>query len=59
MSSIVSRGIGGDVSQFMADIDRFERTSHARDLTWARLGDKEGRRRMQNTMGYQVRLNSD
>ncbi|KAJ7790885.1 hypothetical protein B0H14DRAFT_3568406 [Mycena olivaceomarginata] len=59
MSSIVSRSIGGNVSQFVADIDRFERTSHAQDPTWARLGDKEGRRHMQNTMGYQVRLNSD
>ncbi|KAJ7354208.1 hypothetical protein DFH08DRAFT_804127 [Mycena albidolilacea] len=59
MSSIVSRDIGGDVGQFVADIGRFERTSHARDPTWARPGDKEGRLHIQNTMGYQVKLDPD
>ncbi|KAJ7792982.1 hypothetical protein B0H14DRAFT_2623333 [Mycena olivaceomarginata] len=48
MSSIVSRDrdIGRDVGQSVADIGRFERTSHARDPTWARPGDKEARLHM-------------
>jgi hypothetical protein len=58
MSSMVTRNIGKDVSQMVADIRRFEGTSHVRDTTWAKPGDKEGRRRMQNTMGYQIPIDS-
>ncbi|KAJ7466979.1 hypothetical protein FB451DRAFT_1178236 [Mycena latifolia] len=54
MSSIVKRNIGGDVGQMVADIHRFESSSRVRDTTWAPKGDKEARRRMQNTMGYQI-----
>jgi hypothetical protein len=56
MSSIVKRNIEADVSQMVADIHRFESTSRVCDTTWAKQGDKEGRRRMQNTMGYQIPL---
>jgi hypothetical protein len=59
MSSVVKRNIGGDVSKMVADIRRFETTSRVRDTTWAKKGDKESSRRVQNTMGYQVRLDSD
>ncbi|KAJ6466767.1 hypothetical protein C8R45DRAFT_1171983 [Mycena sanguinolenta] len=58
MSSVVKRDIGGNVSQFVADINRFERTSRAWDSTWAKAGDNEGQCRMQNTMGCQVPLTS-
>ena len=37
------------------DIRYVEQTGRRRDLTWAHAGDREGMRRSQNTMGYQVR----
>jgi hypothetical protein len=59
MSSIVKRNVGADVSELVTDIRKFESTSRTRETTWARNGDKEGRRRIQNTMGYQIPLESD
>ncbi|KAJ7679837.1 hypothetical protein B0H17DRAFT_1138976 [Mycena rosella] len=56
MSSIVKRDIGQDVSLMVADINRHELTAQTRDTTWPKKGDKEGQRRSQNTMGYQVGL---
>ncbi|KAJ6563398.1 hypothetical protein DFH09DRAFT_1082448 [Mycena vulgaris] len=56
MSSIVKRDIGHDVSLMVADINRYEFTAQTRDNTWAKKGDREGQRRSQNTMGYQVDL---
>jgi hypothetical protein len=43
----------------VADIRRFESTSRVRDTTWPKKGDKEARRRMQNTMGYQITLQEE
>ena len=37
------------------DIRYVEQTGRRRGLTWAHAGDREGMRRSQNTMGYQVR----
>ena len=37
------------------DIRYVEQTGRRRDRTWAKSGDREGIRRSQNTMGYQVR----
>ncbi|KAJ7763778.1 hypothetical protein B0H16DRAFT_1801158 [Mycena metata] len=54
MSSIARRNIGADVGQMVADIRRFESTAHVRDTTWAKKGDKDDRRRKENTMGYQI-----
>ncbi|KAJ7876914.1 hypothetical protein B0H14DRAFT_2568025 [Mycena olivaceomarginata] len=59
MSSVVNGDIGRDVSQMVTDIHRFERTSRVRDTTWAKNRDKEGRRQMQNTIGYQIPLEID
>ncbi|KAJ7736509.1 hypothetical protein B0H14DRAFT_3168420 [Mycena olivaceomarginata] len=56
MSSIVKRNIGCDVSLMVADINRHEFTAQTRDTTWPKKGDKEGQRRSQNIMGYQVGL---
>ncbi|KAJ6506038.1 hypothetical protein DFH09DRAFT_1101549 [Mycena vulgaris] len=47
MSSIVGRNIGKDD------------TGRVRDITWAQNEDRKGRRRIQNTMGYQIPLASD
>jgi hypothetical protein len=38
------------------DIRYVEQTGRRRDRTWVHAGDREGMRRSQNTMGYQVRL---
>ncbi|KAJ7212430.1 hypothetical protein C8J57DRAFT_1539109 [Mycena rebaudengoi] len=54
MSNVVKRNIGGDAGKMVADIRRFESTARARDTTWAKKGDRESIRRMQNTMGYQA-----
>ncbi|KAJ7827941.1 hypothetical protein B0H14DRAFT_2594895 [Mycena olivaceomarginata] len=59
LSSIYKRDVGADVSQMVADIRRFESTSRVRDTTWPKTGDKEARRRMQNTMGYQIPLQEE
>ncbi|KAF8209912.1 hypothetical protein K438DRAFT_1960133 [Mycena galopus ATCC 62051] len=59
MSSVVKRDIGADVGHMLDDIRRFESTSQTRDTTWAKGKDKVSRRRVQNTMGYQIRLDSD
>ena len=37
------------------DIRYVEQTGRRRTLTWAHPGDREGMRRSQNTMGYQLR----
>jgi hypothetical protein len=55
INSIASRNLGGDVSLMVKDIRYVEQTGRRRDLTWAHAGDREGMRRSQNTMGYQVR----
>ncbi|KAJ7679517.1 hypothetical protein DFH06DRAFT_1316415 [Mycena polygramma] len=57
LSSIVKQDIGGDVTQMVADIHRFETTSRVRDTTWPQ--DKKERRRTQNTMGYQIPMDID
>ncbi|KAJ7173524.1 hypothetical protein C8R46DRAFT_892769 [Mycena filopes] len=59
MSSMSKRDIGGDVALMVADVRRFESTSRVRDTTWAKKGDRESRRRVQNTMGYQIAVDSD
>ena len=52
---MVSRNLGGDVSLMVKDIRHVEKTGRRRDRTWALDGDREGMRRSQNTMGYQLR----
>ena len=53
INSLVNHNLGGDVSQFLADVRHVEKTGRKRDPTWARKGDREGQRRSRNTMGYQ------
>ena len=55
INSMASRNLGGDVSLMVKDIRYVEQTGRRRDRTWAQAGDREGMRRSQNTMGYQVR----
>ncbi|KAJ7026511.1 hypothetical protein C8F04DRAFT_1212608 [Mycena alexandri] len=55
--NIAKRDIGADVGLMVGDIRRFESTSHVRDTTWPT--DAESRWRVQNTMGYQIRVDSD
>jgi hypothetical protein len=55
MKSIIDRKLGDDVTNFVADIRRFESTGHKRDTTWGEGGKKVEKRRVQNTMGYQTR----
>lgn len=55
MRSILSRNIGGDVSDLVCDIRRLEVTGRHRDNTWAPAGNREAQRRSKNIMGYQVR----
>ena len=52
---MVSRNLGGDVSLLVKDIRYVEQTGRRQDRTWAPSGDREGMRRSQNTMGYQMR----
>lgn len=55
MKNFVDRRVGRDVVDFVGDIRRFEETGRKRGTTWARGEGKEGKRRVQNTMGYQSR----
>jgi hypothetical protein len=52
MRGLQRRKFGNEVSNFVADIRQLQSTGRSRNTTWARDGDKESRRRVQNTMGY-------
>lgn len=54
MNSMLSRNIGGDVSDLVRDVRFLEVSGRQRDNTWAQPGDREAQRHSQNTMGYQV-----
>ncbi|KIL55522.1 hypothetical protein M378DRAFT_17869 [Amanita muscaria Koide BX008] len=54
MKSQVDRGIGKDVKLMVEDVRRFEETARKKDSTWAMGKGEEERRRMKNTMGYQI-----
>ena len=49
-----TRSLGKVLGDCMADIQRVECTGRVRDNTWAKGGDRVARRRMRNTMGYQM-----
>ena len=55
MKNLVDRDVGHDVIDLVADVRRFEETGRKRDTTWAKGEGKGGKRRVQNTMGYQTR----
>ena len=55
MKSVIDRKLGNDVTDFVADIHRFESTGRKRDTTWGEGGTKVEKRRVHNTMGYQTR----
>ncbi|KAG5634669.1 hypothetical protein H0H81_001198 [Sphagnurus paluster] len=55
LNSIVDRQFGCDQQHFADDIRHFEETGRSRDTTWAEGRGKIEKRRVQNTMGYQVR----
>lgn len=55
MNSMLSRNIGGDVSDLVRDVRFLEVSGRQRDNTWPQPGDREAQRRSRNTMGYQVR----
>ncbi|KAJ6592145.1 hypothetical protein DFH09DRAFT_1136732, partial [Mycena vulgaris] len=57
MASIVKRNVGQDVGQMVGDIRKFEGTARVRNTTWGK--DKKGRRSMQNTMEYQIPIETD
>ncbi len=58
IKSMVDRNVGKDICLFVQDIRRVEVTGKQRETTWARVGDKEGQRRVRNTMGYEARPKS-
>lgn len=53
LKSVFDQGLGNDVMNFTADIQRHEGTSRKRDTTWAENKGKAEKRRVKNTMGYQ------
>ncbi|RDX40008.1 hypothetical protein OH76DRAFT_1459607 [Lentinus brumalis] len=55
ISSMADRNVGKDVSLALQDIKHLEEKGRRRETTWARAGDREGQRRLRNTMGYQPR----
>lgn len=59
MRSVTSRDIRRDADDLVSDILQYVKTARKRDNTWAKGNDKAGRRRMQNTMGYQIPIRND
>ena len=51
---MISQNIGSDASHLVQDIQHVEVSSHHHKTTWPHLGDCEGGRHSQKTMGYQV-----
>jgi hypothetical protein len=56
---MASQDIGADVSRLVKDVHYVEKTGWQRPCTWARTGDHKAAWCSRNTMGYQIRLNSD
>ena len=54
LKGLIDRKVGRDVIHFVGDIRRFEETGRKRGTTWGMGEGKDGRRRVQNTMGYQT-----
>jgi len=50
---VFDQRLGKDIINFVADIERHQRTSsRKRDTTWAENKGKMEKRRVKNTMGY-------
>ena len=58
IQSILSRNIGGNVSDLVHDVCRLELTGRQHENTWAPAGDHDAQRCSRNTTGYQVKERS-
>jgi hypothetical protein len=54
MRSVVRRDVGKDVSLLVGDVARYESSGLKRRTTWGKKGNKQDKRHVENTMGYQL-----
>jgi hypothetical protein len=52
VKSVLRRGVGEDVEDLVKDVRRYKNSNRNCDTTWATAGDREERRRRDNTMAF-------
>lgn len=52
VKSILRRGVGQDLENLVKDVERYKNGNRSRHTTWAMSGDRQERRRRDNTMGF-------